>query len=92
MPADTYYIKQDKVYKSKNTKLYAMHGYFDFSGASQAPARSLSIVIDGETTGIESIYGAADPIEYTSYNLAGQRLAHPQKGINIVNGKKVIIK
>lgn len=92
MPANTYYIKQDKVYKSNNTSLQAMHGYFDFSGASLAPARSFSIVIDGETTGIESIYGAAGSIENTSYNLAGQRLAHPQKGINIVNGKKVIIK
>ncbi len=26
------------------------------------------------------------------YNLAGQRLAQPQKGINIINGKKVVIK
>ena len=26
------------------------------------------------------------------YNLAGQRLTAPQKGINIINGKKVLIK
>ena len=28
----------------------------------------------------------------TYFNLNGQRLSAPQKGINIVNGKKVIIK
>jgi len=26
------------------------------------------------------------------YNLRGQRLAAPQKGINIINGKKVVVK
>jgi hypothetical protein len=28
----------------------------------------------------------------TIYNLAGQRLTKMQKGINIVNGKKVLVK
>jgi uncharacterized protein YlzI (FlbEa/FlbD family) len=26
------------------------------------------------------------------YNLNGQRLAQPQKGINILNGKKIIVR
>lgn len=26
------------------------------------------------------------------YNLAGQRLSKPQKGINIIDGKKVVVK
>ena len=26
------------------------------------------------------------------YNLAGQRLSKPQRGINIVNGKKVVVR
>jgi hypothetical protein len=26
------------------------------------------------------------------YNLAGQRLSKPQRGINIINGKKVLVK
>jgi hypothetical protein len=26
------------------------------------------------------------------YNLSGQRLSAPQKGINIINGRKVVIK
>lgn len=45
----------------------------------------------GTTTGINSIVSddeAADGI----YNIAGQRLNAPQKGLNIVGGKKVLVK
>lgn len=41
----------------------------------------------------ESINGIAnDSQEKVIYNLAGQRLNAPQKGINIINGKKVYVK
>ncbi|MBO7119910.1 MAG: fibronectin type III domain-containing protein, partial [Bacteroidaceae bacterium] len=40
-------------------------------------------------TGISSVEGAGDE---TIYNVAGQRLGKMQKGINIVNGKKVLVK
>jgi hypothetical protein len=26
------------------------------------------------------------------YNLVGQKLAAPQKGVNIINGKKILVK
>ena len=44
------------------------------------------------TTGIESI--AADSIEKDApiFSLSGQRLDKPRKGINIIGGKKVIVK
>ena len=42
------------------------------------------------TTGIENV--ASEKVEKEIYNLAGQRLNAPQKGINIINGKKVLIK
>jgi hypothetical protein len=49
------------------------------------------IEIDGETTGIEkTIINKMQDGQY--YNLAGQRIAQPTKGLYIVNGKKVIIK
>lgn len=50
------------------------------------------IGLDGETTNIASVAKSlkADNVEY--YNLAGQRVAQPTKGLYIVNGKKVIIK
>ena len=49
------------------------------------------LYVGGSAAGIESIdAGAKTPDVY--YNLNGQRIATPKKGINIVNGKKVIIK
>lgn len=35
---------------------------------------------------------AVDSHHAVIYNLAGQRLSKPQKGINIINGKKVVVK
>ena len=36
----------------------------------------------------DTSFNTATPV----YNLSGQRLMVPQKGINIVNGKKVVVK
>ena len=47
------------------------------------------IGFDG-TTGIETVKTTKANGEY--YNLAGQRVAQPTKGLYIVNGKKVVIK
>ena len=44
-----------------------------------------------EASSIESIYGVSNA-DAVIYNLQGQRLQTVTKGINIVNGKKVIIK
>ena len=55
-------------------------------------AAELTIVI-GETTGINSLTPNPSPMgEGSVYNLNGQRVAQPTKGLYIVNGKKVIIK
>ena len=44
-------------------------------------------------TGIDSLTPNPSPErEGGIYNLAGQRLSKPQKGINIMNGKKMLIK
>jgi hypothetical protein len=54
-------------------------------------ARSLDIVFDdNETTGVNEVKTQKATGEY--FNLAGQRVAQPTKGLYIVNGKKVIIK
>ena len=44
-----------------------------------------------DTTGIESVEQATK-VDNQYFNLAGQRVAQPTKGLYIVNGKKVIIK
>lgn len=56
-----------------------------------ANARSLNLVFD-ETTGISTTQMTNDLLSKDFFNLAGQRVAQPTKGLYIVNGKKVIIK
>lgn len=51
--------------------------------------------IDDETTGIEAVDVNPETVKAGAreyYNLNGQRVANPSKGLYIVNGKKVIIK
>ena len=49
------------------------------------------VAITGGATGISEITNAQHPApDAYHYNLHGQRLIQPQKGLNIVNGKKVI--
>ena len=49
------------------------------------------VAITGGATGISEITNAQHPTpDAYHYNLHGQRLSQPQKGLNIVNGKKVI--
>ena len=45
---------------------------------------------EGNTTGIESVKSVESKGQF--FNLAGQRVAQPAKGLYIVNGKKVIFK
>ena len=54
-------------------------------------ARALEMSFEDDVTAIEAV--KAQNVENVQYfNLAGQRVAQPTKGLYIVNGKKVIIK
>jgi 1-deoxy-D-xylulose 5-phosphate reductoisomerase len=55
-----------------------------------ATARTLNVVFD-ESTGIEAIESVKS-VDNKAYNLNGQRVAQPSKGLYIMNGKKVIVK
>lgn len=46
----------------------------------------------GGVTGINAVNGSELKVNGEYYNLAGQRVANPTKGLYIVNGKKVILK
>ena len=52
-------------------------------------ARELKIVFAGEATGIKAIVTDADQ---NVYDLQGRKVAAPQKGLYIINGKKYIVK
>jgi len=73
----------------------ACRGYFKIPTAAVNAAHEFVLAFDGgETTSIRTVNGSGLTVHGsdTYYNLNGQRLSAPQKGINIVNGKKVIIK
>ena len=88
---------ENKLYKpNKNVWVYPTRAYFshtfdiasarefvlDFGDGDQQTTYIDGITVDGNRgSGVEGIF-----------NLSGQRLSAPQKGINIVNGKKVVIK
>lgn len=66
----------------------AGHAYLTASAGSKALTLSFA---GNEATGINSI-NAEQKAANEFFNLAGQRVAAPQKGLYILNGKKVIVK
>ena len=54
----------------------------------------MSIAFDDETTGVQELKNSKiDGLQTgVCYNLKGQRVSQPTKGLYIVNGKKVIMK
>ena len=45
-----------------------------------------------DETAIESLAPANTESDGAIYNMAGQRISKLQKGINIVNGKKIVVR
>ena len=91
-PMGSFIISDNVFYNVNSTvSLKAFRGYITVAGAG---VKALNFNFDGGATSIGEELSAemeASRAE-TVFNLAGQRIAKVQKGINIVNGKKVIIK
>jgi phage gp45-like len=87
-----YYLASDLFHEATSGTLQSGKAYLKV--ANGGGARQLSIVFgdDEETTGIENLTPALSEGEGVVYNLRGQRVAQPAKGLYIVNGKKVVIK
>ena len=96
MAAGDFFVSGNKLYtataSTKNIKPF--RGYFTTdTGTAKAPM--LNIIEDGETTAIYAVNadGSLEPIaDGKVYNLNGQRVVQPTRGLYIVNGKKVVIK
>lgn len=75
-----------------NSECWPHHAFIKSNGKSSAPA--LKVISGGGDDGTTGIGGMTTEEVKTDaiYNLNGQRMAAPRKGINIINGKKVIIK
>ena len=59
---------------------------------SSINVKALNVVINDESTGIQTVQNSELKGSGEYYNLSGQRVATPQKGLYIVNGKKVLVK
>lgn len=85
--ANAGYILKNGVFQpSSGGDLPAGKAYLNI--AVSAPTLTLDF---GGTTGIKSVDNGQVTVD-SYYNLAGQRVAQPTKGLYIVNGKKVILK
>ena len=86
--ADDYFIGNGAIYKSTGaTTIKAFRAYIK----AKTSGAGVKMFVDGIETGIDEINGAAAE-NGAIYNLAGQRVNKAQKGVFIVNGKKVIVK
>ena len=93
-----YVLKNNELYKrgTQPWKIAAGRGYINMKDVpdynpQSAPAKGvIKMGVSGDgTTGIGAVTAEHDNVYY---NLQGQRVAAPSRGIYIVNGKKVIIK
>lgn len=76
-----------KITGANSATVGAGKAYLQLAGSSFAP----QLFFYGDVTGIGAVK-SINKEDGAYYNLAGQRVAQPQKGLYIVNGKKVIIK
>lgn len=86
-------------YVGVNTTIGAQRGYFQLNGFSYDPSTTTAGGVkefgitfdDDDPTGLNDVNVNLDDNE-SIYNVAGQRIGKMQKGINIVNGKKIFVK
>ena len=50
------------------------------------------VLVKKETTGIDATLVNSEKVNSQYFNLAGQRVAQPSKGLYIINGKKVLVR
>ena len=86
-----YLATDESVKKLTSGGIKGLRAYFVLPSGTEVKA--LVINLGDEETGINSIDNGQLTIDNAKiYNLAGQRVSKAQKGLYIVNGKKVIIK
>lgn len=81
-------------YKYEEGKALSAHkAYLTYEPVPGVLAKALRMVfVDDEVDGIESISSDSANSPIGIYSVSGVRLNNLQKGINIVNGKKIIVK
>ena len=96
VPQDAYFISDNKFWHAADAT-NTMKGYRAYinitSHSHEAKPQILTLDFEDDTTLVEAIEsGNPDTEKPTCYSLSGQRLSQPRKGVNIMNGKKVLVK
>lgn len=96
VPEENLFISQNKFWYSNGyTKMKAFRGYFELKDVLDAYYDDASARINfnfDDTTAIKEVHGSDKSVEGT-YDLQGRKVEEPtNKGLYIVNGKKVVIK
>ncbi len=87
-------IKQDEA-GDETIKMPAHRAYLPLLTTAVGEAKSIVLLWDdGFVTGVKRMRNVENEIKRNEsiYNLNGQKLSSPRKGINIINGRKVIVK
>ena len=88
--------KMHKLSGTATATVATNRAYLNLEGVDEADAsvKGVRLYFDGseEATAIENLTPTLSQGEGAIYNLAGQHLAAPQRGINIIGGKKVLVK
>ena len=72
-----------------SVKIPEGRAYLQYTSATGEEVKGFTFSFDDDATGISSLLTSSKGEERV-FNLAGQRISRPQKGINIINGKKVL--
>lgn len=97
VPADSYVLAYQKsadkqgFFKTDGTVNCPQNKCYLTPAAAAQSVKAFYFYNDGEATGIEGIVGNNDE-NVVIYDLSGRRLNKLQKGVNIVNGRKVLVK
>ena len=75
-------------YMASNNKVATNRAYIHVTDGNGV--KGFAINLEDDATSIETIDHSPLTIDHSIYNIAGQRISKMQKGINIVNGKKVL--
>lgn len=92
--ANYYVLSNNKLYNvDSSVTVGANKAYVDISAITPSSARGVVDLDFNEPTGIETVANSQEVNANNKFfNLAGQRVAQPTKGLYIVNGKKVLVK
>lgn len=73
-----------------NATLYVPKGSIEKYKATEG-WKDFKNIVEGVPSGIKGVHLDSDK-DYPVYDINGRRLEAPQRGINIINGKKVVVK